>query len=80
MDLVMPGMDGITATREILRRCPGTRVLALTSFSDEELIENALKAGAIGYLMKDISGDQLADAIRAAAPASRRSRLRPPRP
>lgn len=66
MDLVMPGMDGATATREILRRCPATRVLVLTSFSDEALIESALSAGAIGYLMKDISGDQLAAAIRGA--------------
>ena len=63
----MPGMNGAAATEEILRRCPGTRVLALTSFSDEELIENTLRAGAIGYLMKNVSGDQLADAIRAAS-------------
>ncbi len=67
MDLVMPGMDGAAATREILRRCPATRVLVLTSFSDEALIESALKAGAIGYLMKNISGDQLAAAIRGAS-------------
>jgi NarL family two-component system response regulator LiaR len=67
MDLVMPGMDGATATREILRRCPATRVLVLTSFSDEGLIESALSAGAIGYLMKNISGDQLAEAIRGAS-------------
>ncbi len=67
MDLVMPGMDGATATREILRRCPTTRVLVLTSFSDEALIESALSAGAIGYLMKNISGDQLAAAIRGAS-------------
>ncbi len=67
MDLVMPGMDGSDATREILRRCPATRVLVLTSFSDESLIEGALNAGAIGYLMKNISGDELAAAIRGAA-------------
>jgi NarL family two-component system response regulator LiaR len=67
MDLVMPGLDGATATREILRRCPTTRVLVLTSFSDEALIESALSAGAIGYLMKDISGAQLAAAIRRAS-------------
>ncbi len=60
----MPGMNGAAATEEILRRCPGTKVLALTSFSDEELIENTLRAGAIGYLMKNVSGDQLAEAIR----------------
>ena len=67
MDLVMPGMDGAAATREILRRCPATTVLVLTSFSDETLIESALSAGAIGYLMKNISGDQLAAAIRGAS-------------
>jgi NarL family two-component system response regulator LiaR len=67
MDLVMPGMNGAATTEEILRRCPGTKVLALTSFSDEELIENTLRAGAIGYLMKNVSGDQLADAVRAAS-------------
>jgi NarL family two-component system response regulator LiaR len=67
MDLVMPGMDGGLATREILRQCPATRVLVLTSYSDEALIESALNAGAIGYLMKNISGDQLAAAIRGAA-------------
>jgi two-component system, NarL family, response regulator LiaR len=67
MDLVMPGMDGAAATREILRRCPATKVLVLTSFSDEALIQSALNAGAIGYLMKNISGDQLAAAIRRAS-------------
>jgi NarL family two-component system response regulator LiaR len=67
MDLVMPGMDGAAATRAILRRCPAARVLVLTSFSDEALIESALNAGAIGYLMKDITGDQLAAAIRGAS-------------
>ena len=67
MDLLMPGMDGPAATREILRRCPETKVLVLTSFSDEALIESALNAGAIGYLMKNLSGDQLAAAIRGAS-------------
>ena len=67
MDLVMPGMNGAAATREILRRCPTTRVLVLTSFSEEALIESALNAGAIGYLMKNISGEQLAAAIREAS-------------
>jgi two-component system, NarL family, response regulator LiaR len=67
MDLVMPGMDGAAATAEIVRRCPGSRVLALTSFSDEALIKATLRAGAIGYLMKNVSGDQLAAAIRSAS-------------
>ena len=67
MDLVMPGLDGAAATQEILRHCPHTRVLVLTSFSEEALIENALSAGATGYLMKDVSGAQLATAIRRAS-------------
>ena len=67
MDLLMPGMDGAAATREILRRCPTVKVLVLTSFSDDALIESALSAGAIGYLLKNISGDQLAAAIRGAS-------------
>jgi len=66
MDLVMPGMSGIEATQAIVERRPETRVLALTSFSDDELIESALRAGAIGYLLKNITGDELAAAIRAA--------------
>ncbi len=66
MDLVMPGMNGVAATEEILRQYSQTKVLALTSFSDEELIEGALRAGAIGYLLKNISGEQLAQAIRGA--------------
>ena len=64
MDLVMPGMDGVEATAEILRECPATRELALTSFSDEELIQGALRAGAIGYLLKNVSGEQLTAAVR----------------
>ena len=66
MDLVMPGMTGVAATEQILRERPQTRVLALTSFSDEQLIDDALRAGAIGYLLKNITGEQLAEAIRAA--------------
>ena len=66
MDLVMPGMDGATATRAIRERCPQVQVIALTSFKEEELVQGALKAGAIGYLLKNISADELATAIRAA--------------
>jgi two-component system, NarL family, response regulator LiaR len=66
MDLVMPGLSGVTTTEEILRRLPDTRVIALTSFSDTEWVESAVSAGAIGYLMKNVSGDQLVAAIRAA--------------
>jgi len=66
MDLVMPGMDGATATRAIRERCPQIQVIALTSFKEEDLIEGALQAGAIGYLLKNVSADELANAIRAA--------------
>ena len=64
MDLVMPGVDGPAATTEILSRVPHARVLALTSFSDPELIERALRAGATGYVLKNVSSRELAAAIR----------------
>jgi NarL family two-component system response regulator LiaR len=66
MDLVMPGMDGAAATKAIRDKCPHIQVIALTSFKEEELVEGALRAGAIGYLLKNVSADELADAIRAA--------------
>jgi NarL family two-component system response regulator LiaR len=66
MDLVMPGMDGAAATRAIRKRCPQIHVIALTSFKEKELVEGALQAGAIGYLTKNVSAGELADAIRAA--------------
>jgi NarL family two-component system response regulator LiaR len=66
MDLVMPGMDGVAATRAIRARFPDVQVLALTSFKENERIRNVLEAGAIGYLLKDITADDLADAIRLA--------------
>jgi NarL family two-component system response regulator LiaR len=66
MDLQMPVMDGVTATRAIRERSPTVQVLALTSFRDEELVQRALQAGAIGYLLKNVSADDLATAIRAA--------------
>ena len=66
MDLVMSGMDGATATRKIREKCPEIQVIALTSFKEQELVQGALKAGAIGYLLKDISANELANAIRAA--------------
>ena len=66
MDLVMPGMDGATATRLIREKCPDIQVVVLTSFKDQELVQGALQAGAIGYLLKDVSADELANAIRAA--------------
>ena len=66
MDLVMPGMDGAAATRAIKERCPHVHVIALTSFKEKELVEGALQAGAIGYLLKNVSADELADAIKKA--------------
>ena len=66
MDLVMPGMDGAAATRAIRERCPHIQVIALTSFKEQDLVEGALQAGAIGYLLKNVSADELANAIRAA--------------
>jgi DNA-binding NarL/FixJ family response regulator len=67
LDLSMPGMDGIEATREILEGHPEVRVVILTSFSDRERILEALDAGAIGYLLKDAEPDELLRGIRAAA-------------
>jgi len=68
MDLVLPGgMDGAEATAELLRICPDAKVLALTSFSDPELIKGVLRAGALGCLLKNVSGQELAGAIRRAS-------------
>lgn len=67
MDLMMPGMDGVTATKLIREKYPTVQVIALTSFKEREMVEGALQAGAIGYLLKDVSADELAHAIRAAA-------------
>ena len=64
MDLVMPGMNGIEATRQICTRCPATKVIALTSFLADELIYPALEAGASGYLLKDVTPSELVQAIR----------------
>jgi len=64
MDLKMPGMDGAAATHKIREHWPETQVIALTSFKEKELVEGAMKAGAIGYLLKNVSADELADAIR----------------
>jgi two-component system, NarL family, response regulator LiaR len=66
MDMLMPGMDGVSATRAIRQQLPTVQVIALTSYKEGELIKNVLEAGAIGYLLKDVSADDLAQAIRAA--------------
>ena len=67
MDLSMPEMDGIEATRRIAAALPGTNVVVLTSFSDRERILEALDAGAVGYLLKDLAPDELHRGIQAAA-------------
>jgi two-component system, NarL family, response regulator LiaR len=66
MDLVMPEMDGVTATRAIRKAYPQVQIIALTSFGDQDLVRQALQAGAIGYLLKNVSIDELSAAIRAA--------------
>ena len=66
MDLVMPLMDGPTAIREIRKRWPEIQIIALTSFQEEELVHQALQAGAISYLLKDVTAGELEGAIRAA--------------
>ncbi len=66
MDMVMPAMDGVAATTIIRQRFPMVQIIALTSFKEGELVQDALQAGAIGYLLKDISAEKLAQAIRAA--------------
>jgi NarL family two-component system response regulator LiaR len=66
MDLIMPRMGGIEATRQIRELYPDTQVIALTSFQDKNLVQEAIQAGAISYLLKNVSGDDLTDAIRSA--------------
>jgi two-component system, NarL family, response regulator LiaR len=67
MDLVMPVMDGVKATGEIRRELPDTEVVALTSVLEDASVTGAMKAGAIGYLLKNTGGDELCRAIKAAA-------------
>jgi NarL family two-component system response regulator LiaR len=66
MDLIMPELGGVAATRTIHQRWPQVQVIALTSFQEKELVQDALQAGAIGYLLKNVSGEELAVAIRQA--------------
>jgi NarL family two-component system response regulator LiaR len=66
MDIAMPDIDGVMVTRAIRQRFPTVQVLALTSFNEDQMVQNALQAGAIGYLLKDLTADELAEAIRAA--------------
>ncbi len=67
MDIRMPGMDGVEATRRLLDRWPQARVVILTTFDDDAYIFDALRAGALGYLLKDVSGAELAAAVREVA-------------
>jgi DNA-binding NarL/FixJ family response regulator len=67
MDLRMPVMDGVTATRRLHDALPNCRVIVLTTFDDEDLVFDGLRAGAVGYLLKDVSSEKLFEAIRAAA-------------
>jgi len=75
MDLKMPEMDGVAATRAILASCPDIKIIAMTSFDEADLVHDVLAAGAIGYLLKNITADELAKAIRDAV--SGRSTLSP---
>ncbi len=66
MDLSMPGMGGIAATKLIREKCPEIKVIVLTSFKEKEMVQGALKAGAIGYLLKNVTADELVKAITGA--------------
>ncbi len=66
MDMVMPGMDGLETTRKVLEQYPSVKIIILTSFTKDTMVQDALEAGATSYLLKDSSIDQLAEAIRAA--------------
>jgi len=67
LDLLMPGMDGVVVTREIKRLVPSTQIIILTSYYEDENIFNAIKAGALSYLLKDSSPQELVEGVRAAA-------------
>jgi NarL family two-component system response regulator LiaR len=64
MDLIMPRLNGVEATRAILQQRPQVKVLAITSFKEKELVQGVLRAGASGYLLKDVTAAELAEAIR----------------
>lgn len=67
MDLIMPGMDGVEATRRLTARSPRTKVVILTSYHDDEHIFPAIRAGALSYVLKEVGPDELANAVRKAA-------------
>jgi NarL family two-component system response regulator LiaR len=85
MDLLMPELGGVAATHTIHQRWPRVQVIALTSFQEKELVQDALQAGAIGYLLKNVSGEELAEAIHQAhggrptlAPEAVQALIQPP--
>jgi NarL family two-component system response regulator LiaR len=87
MDLMMPEMDGIAATEAILKDYPEIKIIAMTSFDEEELVHGVLAAGAISYLLKNVSSDELSKAIRDAysgkstlSPEAARALIRATRP
>jgi NarL family two-component system response regulator LiaR len=67
MDLIMPGMDGVDATRSLTTQSPRTKVVMLTSYHDDEHIFPAIRAGALSYVLKEVGSEELADAVRKAA-------------
>jgi DNA-binding NarL/FixJ family response regulator len=67
MDIRMPGLDGVETTRRLRERWPAARVIILTTFSDDAYVFEGLRAGALGYLLKDLSGQELATAVRTVA-------------
>jgi two-component system, NarL family, response regulator LiaR len=67
MDLIMPGMDGVEATRRLTTRSPRTNVVMLTSYHDDEHVFPAIRAGALSYVLKEVGPEELADAVRKAA-------------
>lgn len=66
MDLMMPGMDGVQTTRAVKQKYPQVQIVALTSFKEENMVQGALQAGAMGYLLKNVSATELSSAIRSA--------------
>ena len=67
MDLRMPVLDGVAATRRLLEKLPNTKIIVLTTFDDDDHVFDGLRAGAVGYLLKDVPSEKLVEAIRAAA-------------
>jgi DNA-binding NarL/FixJ family response regulator len=67
MDIRMPGLDGVETTRRMIARWPDAKVVILTTFDDDAYVFDALRAGALGYLLKDVSGHELAEAVRKVA-------------